>query len=359
MRSSVTHPWCVCASCSRGLCAAFIGAAMLLTSSVWGQAPFPVEASAYIGLSGRTAVTGGEWQFYSHVQSDTTQNPHANPVALSGSIGGSQANGASSATLNAVASVQAGAGIMRARVNGSAASSWTRDIPFSEASLTGLNPRVGWKDAYYITGNPNDPRPGRPLIIHALLNVSGGMAGEVNPPPRVTETFENGAGVTLDLLITGRDEFNRNILAMQAPYSGPWAGGSFARLSKSTSPTSVPVESAGPVAIPLEMWVQEGLYSFLNFTMEIRGTAGSGGKTTLSRNETWSTSVMFDADYGHTITWGGITSVIDADSGVPMTGWSVTSASGVDYSAAVPEPGAMMALVVISGAALLKRRGSE
>ena len=46
------------------------------------------------------------------------------------------------------------------------------------------------------------------------------------------------------------------------------------------------------------------------------------------------------ASFGHTFTWGGITSVVDADTGQPITDWTLTSASGVDWADAAPGPSA-------------------
>jgi hypothetical protein len=45
-----------------------------------------------------------------------------------------------------------------------------------------------------------------------------------------------------------------------------------------------------------------------------------------------------EADFRHTLAWGGITSVTNASTGEPITDWTVTSDSGFDYSRGVPEP---------------------
>jgi hypothetical protein len=46
------------------------------------------------------------------------------------------------------------------------------------------------------------------------------------------------------------------------------------------------------------------------------------------------------AFFGHTFTWGGITSVTDADTGEEITDWTLTSDSGFDWAHAAdaPEP---------------------
>ena len=43
-------------------------------------------------------------------------------------------------------------------------------------------------------------------------------------------------------------------------------------------------------------------------------------------------TASFDVSFEHTLSWGGITSVTDATTGVPILDWSVNSASGFDFS---------------------------
>ena len=66
----------------------------------------------------------------------------------------------------------------------------------------------------------------------------------------------------------------------------------------------------------------------------------------------------FDGSFEHTLSWGGITSVTDATTGVPILDWSVNSASGFDFSQSfelaepVPVPPAlvnMLAGLVFAG----------
>jgi hypothetical protein len=53
------------------------------------------------------------------------------------------------------------------------------------------------------------------------------------------------------------------------------------------------------------------------------------------------------ASFGNTLRWGGISSVIDLSTGQPITDWTITSASGFDYSQpAVPEPSTAALLAI-------------
>lgn len=65
------------------------------------------------------------------------------------------------------------------------------------------------------------------------------------------------------------------------------------------------------------------------------------------------------SDFSHTLRWGGIQRVLDA-SGREISGWTITSASGTDYSVAVttvvPEPAAWLLLPAGLGVMALKRR---
>ena len=60
---------------------------------------------------------------------------------------------------------------------------------------------------------------------------------------------------------------------------------------------------------------------------------------------------------GHTLRWGGITKVLDAN-GNPILGWSVSAASGIDYgvanTSAVPEPAT--SALMLAGLLLLRCR---
>jgi hypothetical protein len=51
------------------------------------------------------------------------------------------------------------------------------------------------------------------------------------------------------------------------------------------------------------------------------------------------TDAFFSASFGQSLTWGGISSVTDAETGEPVTDWTITSESGFDYRNPAPELG--------------------
>ncbi len=78
----------------------------------------------------------------------------------------------------------------------------------------------------------------------------------------------------------------------------------------------------------------------INFRLEVHGNALYGGSANPEQFPA-TASVSFSADFARTLEWGGITSVTDLATGLPVTDWTVTSESGFDYTqffAEVPEP---------------------
>jgi len=107
-------------------------------------------------------------------------------------------------------------------------------------------------------------------------------------------------------------------------------------------------------------------------TVRVDGVAGTGAITSVPFSITAdadavANSFSFDwvgqqgggatanSDFSHTLLWGGITSITD-DSGNPITGWTVTSASGYDYSQPAPEPATFVLLAIALPGLLLARR---
>jgi hypothetical protein len=108
-----------------------------------------------------------------------------------------------------------------------------------------------------------------------------------------------------------------------------------------------------PGIIPIQMQVVEGVTGSMTVQMQLFANAGSSSGQFFGADRTAAT---FNADFGHTLSWGGITSVTDFATGQPVSGWSITSASGADYANPVPEPACATTLLALAASAVLARR---
>ena len=103
----------------------------------------------------------------------------------------------------------------------------------------------------------------------------------------------------------------------------------------------------------------------VNVSLQVQGFASIGGGTFPVGVGIGLAS--FDVAFNHTLSWGGITSVTNAITGVPILDWSVNSASGFDYSqsfdlpTAVPLPAAwanLLAGLAMAGWASRRRQAA-
>jgi hypothetical protein len=120
-------------------------------------------------------------------------------------------------------------------------------------------------------------------------------------------------------------------------------------------PTIRHLDFDSPASIPVTFEVGLNSPNFLSWVF----SAGASARSDNFDNDGGGGAVASgDADYGHTIEWGGITSVIDETTGLPDTDWSIESASGFDYAhpAEVPEPGSLVLFAIGSAAALASVR---
>jgi hypothetical protein len=102
-----------------------------------------------------------------------------------------------------------------------------------------------------------------------------------------------------------------------------------------------------PLVVPITLLFQNSEYAPVLFQVYARTYASVGNDDLVNHRGGSATAIL---DMGHTFTWGGITSVTDADTGEPITDWTLTSASGADWAhAAVPEPGTAALAVVAFG----------
>jgi hypothetical protein len=108
-----------------------------------------------------------------------------------------------------------------------------------------------------------------------------------------------------------------------------------------------------PDVIPVRFLYEIGKPFSIDFTLSLHtyGTASSGYADT-------STVLMStDADFTHTVSWGGISEITDHATGEVIDNWTITSESGFDYSRPfpVPEPSTFV-LAAIGIAAICTKR---
>lgn len=313
------------------------------------QVTFPVRATASYFLDGQAVQFGFPIARYSDQKSLLTNNPLAEPVRLVGSVGGTVGSGGAAASMFANATAEASAGLMRAKLDGSTSAAWNGSSSTSEAQvLNQTHVTVGWTDSYMVLGsNPSAP-PGRPLRVHAFLNLSGGIEYDLNGTA-FNFLSPGFSSVNLNLRLRGEDNLGQPLIAV----NGLAIANESQYVHAHLNPSFTLNHTAAPGVMPVTMNVLEGVQSFMSFQMSVTAVAiSNNGFNNFGPD---STSASFDLDFGHTLGWGGITSVIDVDTGLPVTNWSITSGSGVNYAVAVPEP-TTVTTALVAGSLLLRRR---
>jgi hypothetical protein len=118
------------------------------------------------------------------------------------------------------------------------------------------------------------------------------------------------------------------------------------------SPYQIDIEP--PSAIPLTFTAFSGILFQINVTLVAEASADVNSFDNITYNGGGSEAT---ADFGHTLLWGGISSIKDSQ-GNPITNWSVTSDSGFNYaeSADVPEPSTFLLLTIGLSCLFLVRR---
>lgn len=124
-----------------------------------------------------------------------------------------------------------------------------------------------------------------------------------------------------------------------APYGGTTWGDSSRSIDSTVTFNPNNYQQDPPKAIPITLYFENNSPELMDLSVTVTSFAfvnnndylGPGGSATTVLN------------LGHTFTWGGITSVTDADTGEAISDWTLTSSSGTDWStAAVPEPASLL-----------------
>jgi len=185
---------------------------------------------------------------------------------------------------------------------------------------------AGWGDIW-IFDKPGAPA-GKSYTIHGKMFLDGKF--DVN--------FDNSGNATLGLSLdaTGLGT---------APYGAYWA-----YFQEDADDHSYDHNEEPPSVIPLTTTIQNGTLDSVHFRMTLTGDVSIGEDSIGS----------YHADFSHTLRWGGIDSVTDDDTGLPVTDWTLTADSGADYYHAVPVPEPLAAqIVAMAGVLALLRRRSR
>ena len=200
-----------------------------------------------------------------------------------------------------------------------------------------------WQDTLIFTGN----EPGRTTTVAATLDLTGDFGGSAGfTGTQVAAAFTES---TLGLAAT----LNGTSVLQAAPYFASLWGVSTLNALPGTNPAPLNLEP--PESATVIMTFTQGQVYTLDYRMAVSNAswalinlAGSAAPREASAD--WS------ANFSHTLMWGGITSVTDTLTGLPLENYSLTSASGVDYTVPMPEPGACLLVLGGIGAVLRRRR---
>lgn len=230
------------------------------------------------------------------------------------------------------------------RVNAVGAVSAITTVPYNFAG-TSANASFGVVSASWAdTARLSVPlaEPGRSFTFHAFLYLDGSLDLNVSK----SGSWGVGSG-DLALALSGSG-------LPPAPYAGGYWGRVVRDISNPANNRTELPGTAIPVAVPMP----NGEFVGFNYTMFVTGQNLVSNQAGFLPPGFGTTDAFFAASFGQSLTWGGIISVTDTQTGQPVTDWTITSSSGFDYSQPAPEPasGLMVGMGCLSLAAIGRRR---
>jgi hypothetical protein len=165
--------------------------------------------------------------------------------------------------------------------------------------------------------------------VEAHWNLDGSLSGIPTtgiPTGDMTWNTTASAGATLDVSGTGITIGLGGTPIAQDSTFIDYAGNVTHYITP--TPSTIPVVIDGYWGVPMNV----------DYHLSLGASAAAATSDILLQQ---SAAAIGMGDFSHTMSWGGISSITD-NSGNPITGWSVTSASGFDYSKPAPEPSTLI-----------------
>jgi hypothetical protein len=304
----------------------------LAGAATTAQGQFGPRTNASYSLNGSVSVTGLTGKTF--IFNDAADGgPTFNPVEVRLSEG--ESLGLANIAGNVLAFADVGSLAVGAQgIAISQTSSPPGQIISSSAEVNINHVRASWSDRARIASGSQPA--GKPVRVNFSLNLSGGFTAQVS------QNFDHPlsrARAASQIFISGTD--------VPAMPDGRFGSIFKETVGSSTTSTMMPP----PSKIPMQWTVQLGVPKDFDYTLEVRGAAS----LLRQPSEMQLTSADFDAHFGGTLKWGGITSVTDAETGELIDDWIIESESGFNYANPVPEPtGSILLAVAVAG---LPRRG--
>jgi hypothetical protein len=217
----------------------------------------------------------------------------------------------------------------------------------SEGSCNAIaSAEASWNDS--VTISAPDQADGASITLHASLSFHGTFTANAaaNPPQLQPVQPCTSDGICFHQSMSGA--------GAQVAISGAagFSGVSVRGLEQADG-TGIDNRVELPDTIPFDIVTHVGSTIDVRVDLTVSGDVSAKGGELIGD----SSSGFFEANFGETLFWGGISSVTD-DSGAPIANWSIASDSGFDYSkpfVEVPEPSVFL-LVVTPLVMLVPRR---
>lgn len=202
------------------------------------------------------------------------------------------------------------------------------------ATISGLtNANTGSQTTLIATANDlvtfigSSLQPGEPVTVVAAMTLNASLSNSASVPDY--PYYSGGVNVTIAATIQ----------AGGMNFSQSWVGYN----NVGNDAGGVGASPALPITIPLPLTFYNEVTMPLSYTIELTGGGGAGGAftgaTTNPPGGLGTATDNYDVDVTHSLDWAGVTGdPIDQGTGLPVTDWTITSASGFNYANPVPEP---------------------